>query len=209
MLSLRSASDASRQTQPRVDHRVPDAARTGNTVSPAGREPVGPCSHVRTSISAPGGEPPEHAEHEAQNVVHDKVIRAQLNEAASGSTTARSEPADRGTPIRSRARRTSQRSADTTSVSGFVNRRVSTEHAQDAWSRGIAILQSTVVEVPEFVRLRCWWPSVASGARPSAQTRTRRADGYAAWPALALSGNTRLSWLREVMSSLPKTLRRW
>jgi hypothetical protein len=100
VLSLRSASDASRQTQPRVDHRVPGAARTANTVSPAGRESVGPCSHVRTSISTPGGEPPEHAEHEAQNVVHDKVIRAQLNEAASGSTAARSEPADRGRPRR-------------------------------------------------------------------------------------------------------------
>jgi hypothetical protein len=35
------------------------------------------------------------------------------------------------------------------------------------------------------------------------------ADGYATWPALALSGSTRRSWLREVMLSLLNTLRRW
>lgn len=35
------------------------------------------------------------------------------------------------------------------------------------------------------------------------------AGGYATCPALALSGSARPSWLREVMSSLPNTLRRW
>jgi hypothetical protein len=36
-----------------------------------------------------------------------------------------------------------------------------------------------------------------------------RADGYATWLASALSGSTRPSCLREVMSSLLNTLRRW
>ena len=34
-------------------------------------------------------------------------------------------------------------------------------------------------------------------------------DGYATWLAFTLSGSTRLSWLREVISSLLNTLRKW